>query len=117
MNTNLEKPRFSLASLAIAAILLFCAITASGQDDPNVNLSAAEFESESDMIFMLLQIQADLQGSLNDLDSNVANAAQNLSATGLEGAAAREVLAKLLETNSNLSNAITINKDGRIIIA
>ena len=31
-----------------------------------------------DMLFMLLQIQAEVQGSLNDLDADVANAAQSL---------------------------------------
>jgi polar amino acid transport system substrate-binding protein len=74
-------------------------------------------DKDGNGVFMLLQIQADLQGSLTDLDSDVANAAQNLSSTGLEGTAAREVLRKLLETNSNLSNAITINEDGKIIMA
>ena len=69
------------------------------------------------MLFMLLQIQADVQGSLNDLDSDVANASYDLSATGLEGAAAREVLRKLLETNSNLVEAVTFSKDGKILIA
>jgi polar amino acid transport system substrate-binding protein len=112
---NPEKRIFGLATMAIAATLLFCAIAAYGQNIPNGNLSGAE--SKSDMLFMLLQIQAELQGSLNDLDSDVANAAQNLSAKGLEGDAARSVLRKLLESNSNLTNAITISKDGKIIIA
>ena len=74
-------------------------------------------DKDSNGVFMLLQIQADLQGSLNDLDSCVANAAQNLSSTALKSDAAREVLRKLLETNSNLSNAITFSKDGKIIMA
>jgi len=69
------------------------------------------------MPFMLLQIQADVQGSLNDLDLDVANASQNLSATGLDGGAARGVLHKLLETNSNLVEAVTFGKDGKIIVA
>ena len=68
-----------------------------------------------DMLFMLLQIQAEVQGSLNDLDADVANAAQSLSAAGMEGPAAREVLRKLPETNSNLVSAATFSKDGRII--
>ena len=42
---------------------------------------------------------------------------KNLSATDLEGTAAREVLHKLLETNSNLAEAVTFSKDGKIIIA
>jgi polar amino acid transport system substrate-binding protein len=58
-----------------------------------------------------------VQGSLTDLDSDVANAAQNLSTTGLEGDAAREVLSKLLETNSNLVEASTFSKEGKIIVA
>ena len=84
MNTkkNPEKSVFSFASVAIVVTLLFCAIAASGQDVPNSNVSATK--SEADMLFMLLQIQANVQGNLTDLDSDVANAAQNLSTTGLE---------------------------------
>ena len=112
---NPEKSVFGFASAVILAALLFCAIAASGQDVPKSHVSAPD--SATDMPFMLLQIQADVQGSLNDLDSDVANAAQNLSITGLEGAAAREVLRKLLETNSNLVEAVTFSKDGKIIAA
>jgi polar amino acid transport system substrate-binding protein len=112
---NPEKNVFGFASMAIVVALLFCAIAASGQNIPNGNLSAAE--SEADMLFTLLQIQANVQGNLNDLDSDVANAASNLSTTGLEGTAARGVLRKLLETNSNLTEAVTFSKDGKIIAA
>ncbi|MDD1752591.1 MAG: transporter substrate-binding domain-containing protein [Methanotrichaceae archaeon] len=68
-----------------------------------------------DMLFMLLQIQADVQGSLNDLNSNVTNAVQDLSTTGLDGPAAHRVLRKLLETNPNLGEVVTFNKVGKII--
>lgn len=112
---NPGKRLFGFVSVAIVATLLFCVIAASGQNVPVSNLSAAE--SEADMLFTLLQIQADVQGNLNDLDLDVANAAQNLSTTGPEGTAAREVLRKLLETNSNLIEAVTFSKEGRIIIA
>ena len=99
--------------VAILVTLLFCAVAGSGQDVPNDNLSTAE--PDADMLFMLLQIQADLQGNLTDLDSDVGNASQNLSTTGLEGDTARGVLRKLLETNSNLVEAVTFSKDGKII--
>ena len=103
------------ASVTLVAILLFCSIVALGQDTGNRNLSAAD--SEADMPSILLHFQADVQGSLTDLDSDVANAAQNLSTTGLEGDAAREVLRKLLDTNSNLVEASTFSKEGKIIVA
>jgi polar amino acid transport system substrate-binding protein len=106
---------FGFVCVAIGIALLFCAITSFGQDVPKGNVSAADYAT--DMPFMLLQIQADVQGSLNDLDLDVANASQNLSATGLGGTAAREVLQKLLETNSNLVEAATFSNDGKIIIA
>jgi polar amino acid transport system substrate-binding protein len=111
----MERIEPLLVPTAIAAILLFGAIAAFGQPEPCCNSSAAE--SSTDMLFTLLQIQADVQGSLNDLDLDVANASQNLSTTGLEGAAASEVLQSLLETNSNLVEAVTFSKEGRIIEA
>ena len=115
MKKNPGNVVFSFASAgAIAAILLLCSIAAPGQAVPNGNLSAEK--SETDMLFKLLQFQADVQGNLNDLDLDVANASQNLSTTGLNGTAAREVLNKLLETNSNLVEASTFSKDGKIIV-
>lgn len=123
MNTkkNPGKRIFSFASAAALIALLFLAIVAlgqEGQDEPdgnNGNFSAAE--SSADMPFMLLQVQADLQGSLNDLDLDVENASQALSVTGLEGTAARGVLRKLLESDSNLAQAATFSKEGKIIVA
>jgi polar amino acid transport system substrate-binding protein len=118
MNTkkNPGNVVFSFASAAaIAAILLLCSIAACGQAVPNGNQSAAQ--SETDMLFKLLRFQADVQGSLNDLDLDAANASQNLSTTGLKGTAAREVLSKLLETNSNLVEASTFSTDGKIIVS
>jgi polar amino acid transport system substrate-binding protein len=117
MNTmkNSEKGVFNSILVAIVAALLFCAVVAFGQAAPNGNAFTAD--SATDMPFMLLQIQADVQGSLNDLDLDVAYVSQNLSATGLEGTAAREVLQKLLETNTNLVEAVTFSKEGKIIIA
>jgi len=115
MKKNSEIGVFSFASAAIAVTLLFCATTALGQDVPRGNVSITN--CASDMPFMLLQIQADVQGSLNNLDADVANAAHNLSTTGLNGTAAREVLHKLLETNSNLAEAVTFSKDGKIVVA
>lgn len=112
---NMKKSVFSLVSVTVAAVLLFSAVTALGQEAPEGNASASE--SSEDMLFRLLLIQADVQGSLSNMDSDVANISQNLSATDLEGDEAREVLSKLLESNSNLSDAITISKDGKIMIA
>lgn len=121
MNTkrNTEKGVLNFVSVAALATLLFCAIAASGQgiDTPKSNNNVSAAGSAADMPFMLLQIQAGVQGSLNDLDLDVANASQDLSETGLYGDAARGVLAKLLETNSNLVEAVTFSKDGKIIVA
>ena len=111
----MKKMVFSFVLVTIVTALLFCTISTFSQAVPEDNASSQD--SAADMPFMLLQIQADAQGSLNDLDSDVANASQNLSATGLDGAAARDVLRKLLETNSNLVEAVTFDREGRIIIA
>ncbi len=109
------KSRFCFACLAFGIALLFCTFFAVGQDATKGNVSA--LNTTADMLFMLLQIQADVQGSLNDVDLDVANASSDLSATDLEGAIADEVLRRLLETNSNLVEAVTFNKEGKIIAA
>lgn len=64
----LEKRDFGLAAVVMGIALLFCPMPALGQEAPSGNVSAAN--STVDMLFMLLQIQADVQGRLNDLDSD-----------------------------------------------
>ena len=102
-------------SAAILVALLFSAPAAAAEELAG---GAASIEEPlNDTPFLLLQIQADLQGSLNDLDMAVAKASSNLSATGLEGAEARETLGSLLLANLNLIEAVTFSKDGKIIVA
>jgi polar amino acid transport system substrate-binding protein len=113
---NSVENRFRFACLTVG-IAMLCTLSAVGLDGTNENVSASEFNSSADMLFILLQIQADVQGSLNDLDLNIANASYDLSATGLEGDATDEVLRQLLETNSNLFEAVTFSKEGKIIAA
>jgi len=110
------KSRFRFACLAIG-IAMLCTLSAVGQDGTNGNVSASAFNSTADMLFMLLQIQADVQGRLSDLDLDIANASYDLSATGLEEDAADKVLRRLLETNSILVEAVTFSKEGKIIAA
>ncbi len=112
---NPKKGAFGRALIAILAVALVCAFAALGQNTPAGNESAAE--SDEGVLFMLLQIQADLQGSLNDLDLDVASAAQNLSAIGLEGTASHGIITQLLEADPNIIEASTFSKDGKIIIA
>jgi polar amino acid transport system substrate-binding protein len=114
LKKNTNKKAFGFVSAAIVVTLFFCATAAVGQDLPKSNASTTE--CASDLPFMLLQIQADVQGSLNDLEADVANASENLSITGLEGTAARKVLLNLLEINPNLAEALTFNKEGKIVL-
>ncbi len=82
--------------MTIVAALLVGAIAALGQEAPEGNASASI--SAEDMLFNLPLIQADMQGSLSDMDSDVANVSQSLSATGLKGAGSREVQSSLFES-------------------
>ena len=111
-----EDDKLKSLSAATLVALLFCSIAAFGEDVKSSDMASAE-DSLTDMPFILLRVQADVQGSLNDLDLDVANASFDLSATGLEGTEAREVLHRLLDTNSNLAEAVTFGKDGKIIVA
>ncbi len=69
------------------------------------------------MLFKRLLIQVNVQGSLSDMGSDVANASQNLSVTGLKGDGARGALNRLLESNPDLFDAVMVSEDGKIMIA
>jgi polar amino acid transport system substrate-binding protein len=111
---NMRKSALSFVSMTVLSALLCIAMAGSTQDMPEGSATAAE---PDDMAFLLIQIQSDVQGSLADMESDVANASQNLSGTGLEGAEAQKFLSKLLEINPNLVEAVTFSKDGKILSA
>ncbi|MCX6668736.1 MAG: hypothetical protein NTV25_02885, partial [Methanothrix sp.] len=83
----------------------------------NDNATGGNFSTDSndDLAFFLLQLQADIQGSLSDQDVLVADAAEQLSAAGLEGENAREILQSL--NDSGFLKAVTISQQGRILTA
>lgn len=103
---------FMMAVMAVLCVSAMC----TDRDSGMINASATAV-SAGDLAFALMQIQADMQGSLNDMDPAVGEASHNLSATGLEGAGAREVLSKLIKSNPRLTEAVTISKEGKIIVS
>jgi len=109
----MKKSILNVFSITVIVFLLCIAIVAA-KDTPENSVALAE---PGNMSFILLQAQADVQGSLDDMESDVANASQDLSAMGLEGAGAHEVLNKLLESSPNLIEAVTFSKEGKILMA
>ncbi len=108
----MERNILSLGFMAAIILLTFNAIANAAQDNPEKNAAQAE---QGSMPFTLLQAQADLQGSLDNMDSEATDASWNLSATGLEGTKAHEILIGLLGSNPNLIEAATFSSDGKIL--
>ncbi len=94
-------------SVILLALLPSLGLAADG-NAAGGNLSA---DSNQDIAFFLLQLQAEIQGSLNDRDALVADAAESLSAAGLEGEKAREILQSL--NASGFIGAATISPQGK----
>ncbi len=97
-------------SIALVALLLSAYGLDVRDNSTGGDLSA---DSNDEMALHLLQLQAEIQGSLNDQDSLVADAAEKLSATGLEGERAQAILQNL--NNSDFSEAVTISQQGTIL--
>jgi hypothetical protein len=108
----MKKNILSFGSITVLIFQLCIAISAA-QDIPENNATLAK---PGNMTFTLLQTQADVQGSLENMGLNVENTSRNLSNTSLEGAGAQEVLKKLLESNPNLIEALAFSKDGKILV-
>jgi len=66
---------------------------------------------------VLAVLVADVNRTLEELDRNVASAATELGSTGLSGAGADTVLARLAASSPHLADAVTIKPDGRIAAA
>jgi hypothetical protein len=116
MNTekNMIKRAFSFVSMTIVAALLCSANAGSGQNTSQLNISKQSWQP---ICPLSSSNPGRCTGRLNDMDSDVANASQNLSFTGLEGSGAREVLSRLLESNPNLFKAVTVSEEGIILVA
>lgn len=104
------KIAFSNSNSVAAIALLLCVSIASAQD-------TASPSDPSSMPFTLLKIQADVQESLDKMASEVENATLSLSASGLTGSEAQEILARVLESSPQLVEAVTFSRDGRILAA
>jgi hypothetical protein len=62
----------------------------------------------------IIELQDQLQSQLNQMDSDLAQAAQQLSAVGIRGSATAKILQKLYNTYSSAVDIATIDLDGRL---
>jgi hypothetical protein len=74
-------------------------------------------KNDNDIAFFLVQLQANVQGQLNDLDLAVANSSHQLSAVGIGGEKARGILRNLIGSGPDFSEATTGSPEGKIVIA
>jgi hypothetical protein len=74
-------------------------------------------KNDNDMAFFLVQLQASIQGQLNDLDLAVADSSHQLSAVGIEGEMARSILRNLTSSSPYFAEATTGSPEGKILIA
>jgi polar amino acid transport system substrate-binding protein len=72
---------------------------------------------DNDMAFFLVQLQANIQGQLNDLDLAVSNSSHQLSAVGIGGEKTRSILRNLISSNPHFAEATTGSPEGKIVIA
>lgn len=72
---------------------------------------------DNDMAYFLMQLQASIQGQLNDLDLAVADSSYQLSATGIEGESARSILLNLTGSSPYFTEATTGSPQGKIVTA
>ena len=97
-------------------VALISLTTSTGGLAENGN-ATCENASVSAQVLFLLQLQADIQGKLSGLDASVADAALRLSATGVDGEKARDVLKNLTGSSSGFVDAVTISPQGKIMAA
>ncbi|VVB68435.1 Cache domain protein [uncultured archaeon] len=103
----MRRSTFLFVSIVLMILLPSLGLAAEG----NATGEKLSTDSNDDIAFFLLQLQAEIQGSLNDRDALVADAAERLSAAGLEGEKARKILQSL--NASGFIGAATISPQGK----
>lgn len=101
----------------LLALLPWCISAAENATDAMGEAAPLVTDPEDDMAYILIGLQADIDGCLNDLDSAVAGASWMLSSTGLEDVRAREILDNLTGSNAQLMDVVTVGLDGVILAA
>lgn len=69
-------------------------------------------QTEYERVVMLSKIWAEVNAVLHKIDTDLASASEKLSKTGLESAAAREVLRGICVSNPYVVDCATVDKDG-----
>jgi polar amino acid transport system substrate-binding protein len=111
----MRKTFLSHTFVTIIAFLILASGVAA--EDEATFADEATLAHPSSMPFTLLQIQADVQGSLDDTASEVENATLSLSAAGLTGSEAQQILAQVMQSSPNLVEAVTFSREGQILAA
>jgi hypothetical protein len=81
------------------------------------NLENTAIGIDNGMAYFLMQLQASIQGQLNDLDMAVADSSYQLSAAGIEGEKARSILLNLTNSSPYFTEATTGSPEGKIVAA
>jgi polar amino acid transport system substrate-binding protein len=81
------------------------------------NLENSPIGIDNGMAYFLMQLQASIQGQLNDLDMAVADSSYQLSAAGIEGESARSILQNLTGSSPYFTEATTGSPEGKIVTA
>jgi hypothetical protein len=116
LSEMMRKSVCFFVSIVLICILLEGNVLASDQNASSVQTSGG-LKQDGKIAFFLIQQQADIQGSLNDMDMALASASRQLSAVGLEGANARKVLQNLTNSSHHFAEAVTISPQGKIVAA
>lgn len=101
--------------LSLAAIAAGCSSTPP-DGTPFVPPTGA-LVANTDPAAVLTAFGADVNGTLEEIDRNVAVAAAELARTGLSGDGANATLARLAASSPHAADAVTITPDGRIAAA
>jgi polar amino acid transport system substrate-binding protein len=116
LSEMMRKSVCFFVSIILICILLAVNVLASDQNATS-GQTLGELKPDGQMAFFLIQQQADIQGSLNDMDTAVADASGQLSVVGLEGTNARKILQNLTNSSHHIAEAVTISPEGKIVAA
>ncbi len=95
--------------MLFTAFMCLAAVSLAAQEEPSYSPNATAGQP------LLEKMRTGIQTKLSQLDAEIAAAAAALSATGLDGAEARKILADLLKADPAVIDCCTVNRDGKLV--